>query len=76
MLAAPGQGKAENGSAVGRDGRRPRVQHPAGSCTHMSPRWEGTASPRLPGLREVTLWLLSLLLSNQPGRRARISHPD
>lgn len=46
MLAAPGQGEAENGSAAGRDGRGPPVRNPAGS---MSPRWEGTALPRLPG---------------------------
>lgn len=29
-----------------------------------------------PRLREVTLWLLSLPLSNQAGQRARISHPS
>lgn len=75
MVAAPGWGEAENDSAAGRHDREPPVRNPAGSCTHMSPCWEGAASPRLLGLREVTRWLLSLPLSNQLGHRARISHP-
>lgn len=60
---------------AGGDGRRPLVCRPAPAptCPHVG---GDTASPGLPGLREVTLWLLSLPLSNQPGRRARISHPS